>query len=105
MGYSLLCGCNAPWIGTFLYSNQSLRQFNLTFFNELTVLDDVDGYVRIDITEYIEIDVYSLIDLEDILSAHLLTFDIFNDGNRAIQFIQMQVVVDLQSLSDRKSVV
>ena len=63
MGYSLLCGRNASWIGTFLYSNQSLRQFDLTFFNELAVLDDVDGYIRVDIPQNIK--VYVDIPLEE----------------------------------------
>lgn len=76
MGYSLLCGRNASWIGTFLYSNQSLRQFDLTFFNELAVLDDVDGYIRVDIPQnikvYVDILIYLKMSFLPIFS--LLTF-------------------------------
>lgn len=74
------------------------RQF--LFVDNYAVLDDVDGDVMIDKTEYIQIE---LIDralyLDDIFFAHLVAVCVFDDRDAAVHFIQLQVFVDRHALS------
>ena len=99
MGYSLLCGRNASWIGTFLYSNQSLRQFDLTFFNELAVLDDVDGDAGVDIADDIPVKVEHLVDLDDVLAAEFAARNVLEQRDGAVELVKAEDVVELHRLA------
>ena len=95
----LLCCSDTSGVGTFFDPDQTLGKLYLALFNELAIFYDVDGYIRIDISKDIKVYVDILIYLQNILSSHLLTLNILDYSNGAIQLIKMKIVVYLQGFA------
>ena len=66
-------------------------------FDQLPVLDDVDGNARVDVAEDVEVQVNDLSDLDDILFAHFRAFRVFDHGYGAVQLIQPEDPVDIHA--------
>ena len=75
-----------------------LWKMQLLFLIDLVVLDDVDCDIVIDEAEDVEIQRFDrAFHLQDILLAHFAALRVFDDGNRAVKLVELQVVVDLQA--------
>ena len=68
--------------------------------NDLFVLDDIYGNIMIDKTKDIQIQILDgAFNLDDILFSHFLAAGIFDDSNRTVQLIQLQVMIDRHCLA------
>ena len=97
MGQLLLGGGDA----TGVLAEENIRQLGgqhgAALLDQLAVSDDVDGDIGIDIAEDVHIQLDVGVDLDDVLLAHLAAVAVLDDGNRAIQLVQMEQVVDLHA--------
>ena len=94
----LLDGSNAARIPAGDDILDLLWKMQLLFLIDLVVLDDVDCDIVIDEAEDVEIQRFDwAFHLQDILLAHLAALRIFDDGNRAVKLVELQIVVDLQA--------
>ena len=97
---SLLDGSNAARILAFDYVHNLLRQLQLFLCNDFFVLDDIYGNIMIDKTKDIQIQILDgAFNLDDILFSHFLAAGIFDDSNRTVQLIQLQVMIDRHCLA------
>ncbi len=100
LGQLLLDGGDAAWVVAFDDSCDLLGQFQGSLFNDLAILDYVDGDVVINVSQHIKVQGIDVaLDLEDIFFAHGLTLGVLDDGNCGIQFIKSQVSVYLHALA------
>ena len=94
----LLDGSNAARIPAGDDILDLLWKMQLLFLIDLVVLDDVDCDIVIDEAEDVEIQRFDrAFHLQDILLTHLAALRVFDDGNRAVELVELQVVVDLQA--------
>lgn len=78
---------------------QRLWQLGMKFFCALGVMDDIDGDMRIDVAEQVEIEVDNLADFENIFLAQLAGAGVFDDGDLAIQLVELQIFVNLHGFA------
>ena len=70
------------------------------FLDQLAAFDNVDGDVRIDESDDIQINAVGVcLDLENIFFAHGVAAGIFDDGNSAVQLVEFQIMVDQHALA------
>ena len=100
MGQFLLDGCDASRIPAF-HDVVDFPGENQFFFGyDLAVLYDVDGNVMIDDRKDIQIqEIDVAFNLQDILFPHFVAAGVFDDGNTAVQLIQMKILINLHTLS------
>ena len=97
---SLLDRSDAARILAFDHVHNLLRQLQLFLCNDLFVLDDIYGNIMIDKTKDIQIQILDgAFNLDDILLSHFLAAGIFDDSNRTVQLIQLQVMIDRHCLA------
>ena len=72
-----------------------LRELQAPLFNDLTVLDDIDGNVAVDEGQDVQIQrVDVALHLQDVLLAHLAAPGVFDDRNRAVQLVQPKIMIN-----------
>jgi hypothetical protein len=71
----------------------------MVFFDPDAVLDHIDGDVGVDIAQGVQVHVEVGVDLDDVLLAHFAAGGVFDDGNRAVQLVQLQEIVDSHALT------
>ena len=72
-----------------------LRELQAPLFNDLTVLDDIDGNVAVDEGQDVQIQrVDVALHLQDVLLAHLTAPGVFDDRNRAVQLVQPEIMIN-----------
>ena len=82
---------------TFLISFGSDSAFLVTIS---PVFDDVYGDIVVDDGQYVKVKSIDVaFHLQNVLFAHLVASGIFDDGNRTVQLIQLQMVVDGHTFS------
>ena len=75
-------------------------QCELLFGDDLTVFDDIDCDIMIDESKDIKIHkIDRALDLHDIFLAHFAALGIFNDGYAAVQFVKVEILVNLHALA------
>ena len=100
MGQSLLDGSDAALVLAFDDVCDLFWKFQDPFLNDLLVFDDVDGDVVIDETEDVQVEVLDrAFYFDDVLDAHLVALCIFDDGNGAVKFIKLQIMIDSHGLA------
>lgn len=94
----LLDGSDAAGIVAFGDVLDLQRERQALFVHDLVVLDDVDRNVVVDEAEGVQIDfIDGTFDLDDIFLAHLVAAGVFDDGDATVEFIQIQIVIDLHA--------
>ena len=72
-----------------------LRELQAPLFNDLTVLDDIDGNVAVDEGQDVQIQrVDVALHLQDVLLAHLAAPGVLDDRNRAVQLVQPKIMIN-----------
>ena len=79
--------------------HQLLGQLQVLLGNPLTVADNVDGDVGVDVAQHVQIHLHGRVDLDDVLFAHAVAADVLDDGHGAVQLIQVEVLVDVHALA------
>lgn len=75
-----------------------LRERQNLLLHNLLTLDDIHGDVVIDEAEDVQVQGAGVtFYLQDILFPHLVAAGIFDDGDAAVQLIQLQIVIELQA--------
>ena len=75
-------------IRTVDHIGETLGKLDRFLFHDLLVFDDVNGDVMVDVAKHIQIHhIETTLDLQDILSSHLVAAGIFDDGNLAVQLV------------------
>ena len=68
------------------------------FIDDLVILDDIDSDLMVDKTQGIQINlVNGAFDLDDVFFSHLITAGVLDDGDAAVKFIQIQILIDLHT--------
>ena len=97
---SLFDGCDAARIFAADHIFDLFRKLKQFLFYDLFILDDVDCDVVIDESQDIQIHkIDRAFDLHNIFASHLAAFRIFDDRHAAVQFVQMQIFVNLHTFS------
>ena len=69
-------------------------------FDQFPALDDVHSDIRVDESDDVQIDGVGIgLDLEDVLLAHGIAAGIFDDRDRAVHFVQFQMMIDQHAAS------
>lgn len=77
-----------------------LWQCELLLGDNLTVFDDIDCDIVIDESKDVKIHkIDRTLDLHDIFFAHFAALGIFNDGYTAVQFVKVEILVNLHALA------
>ena len=74
-------------------------QFRMEFLHLFAVLNDADCHVGVHVAQYAQIHVQHAVDLDDVFLAHFLAVYIAQDGNGAVQFIQMQEMIQFHAFA------
>ena len=71
------------------------------FFGEdLSVLDDVYGDIVVNEPVDIQVHkIYGTLDLHDVVLSHFTALCVFDDGNTAVQFVKVEIPIDLHALA------
>ena len=70
------------------------------FGDDLAVLDDVYGDIVVNEPEDIQVHkIYGTLDLHDVFLSHFTAFCVFDDGNTAVQFVKVEIPIDLHALA------
>ncbi len=77
----------------------SVRHFQLHLLDGLPLLDDVHRGVRVDQPEEIVVDVDDIVDLDDVLLAHLLAVGVADERDIIIGLVKVQIVEHLDSVA------
>ena len=86
MGQSLLDGSDASGVAAFDDIFDLFGKYQFFLLYDLTVFDDVDGDVVVDVAENIEVDgVERSLDLDDVFPAHLVALRVLDDCDGAVQ--------------------
>lgn len=94
----LLDGSDAAGVAASGHILDFLWQGQPFFLYDAVVLYDIDGDVVIDEAQSVQIDgVDGTLDLDDIFLAHLVAPGVFDDGHAAVEFIQIQILIDLHA--------
>ena len=97
---TLLDGSDAARVLAFDNICDLLWKLQDSFFNDILVLDDVDGDVVIDETENVQVKVFDrAFYLDDVLDTHFVALGILDDGNGAVKFIKLQIMIDSHGLA------
>ena len=96
---SWFCRCDTARIFTFFHIDQFFGQCQLLFLDRLSVLDDADCDIWIDVTQHIQIHIVLLINLQDVLLPHLAALDVLQDGNGTVELVKFEVVIYLKCLA------
>ena len=94
----LLDGSDASWVLAFDYVPDLFGKRKRFFGDDLSVLNDV--YSDIVINEAKDIQVHEIngaFNFHDIFLPHFATLCIFDNGNTAVQFVKVKVLVDLHA--------
>ena len=87
---TLLNGSDAAGIFAFDDVRDLFWQSEDFFLHDLFILDDVDGDVVIDKTKDIQLQITNgTFHLDDVLGSHFVAAGIFDDGNGAVQLVQL----------------
>lgn len=90
LGKLLLDGGDASGVLAMNDIGELLGKLYGFLFNDLAILNDIDGDVVIYITENIKVyDIEITLDLQDILAAHLIAVRVLDDRYLAIKLIQL----------------
>ena len=96
----LLNGSDAAGIPAFDDVFDLFWQTQISFLNDLAVLDHIDGDVMVDKTENIDIQCIDItLHLQDILFSFFIAARIFDDRNCTIQFIKLEKMLDRQAFA------
>ena len=77
-----------------------LGESELLLRYDLFIFNDVDRDVVIDESKDIQIhEIDRALNLHDVLLAHFAALGILDDGNAAVQFVEMKVFIDLHTLA------
>ncbi len=97
---ALLDGCDAARVFAADHIADLFGQFQIFLLDDLLIFDNVDRDVVIDKSEYVEIhEINGTFDLDDILSSHFVALSVLDDRHAAVQFIKVQIFVDIHTLS------
>ena len=92
---------NASGIFALYNTNYFFGQFKADFFRNLTVLNNVDGNVGVNVAQHIIVQVDDLVDLQDVLFSVLAAGGILDDGHFAVHAVQAQLFIQVQTLTSR----
>lgn len=96
----MLYGSDAPGIFAPDDISDLLWQVQAFLLNDLLVLDDIDGDIVINETENVQVHkINGALDLHDIFFAHLAALRIFDNGNAAVQLVQMEIFINVHTPS------
>ena len=77
-----------------------IRKFQFFFGNDLLVLDYVYSNVMIDKAENVKIEILNrAFNLDDIFLTHFVAARVLDDGNGAVKFIKLQIMIDSHGLA------
>ena len=94
----LLDGCNASRVLAADHIADLFREFQLFLLNDLFILDDIDRDVVINESENIQIhEVDRALNLDNIFPAHFIALCVLDDGDAAVQLVQMQIFVNVHT--------
>ena len=97
---SLFDGCDASRVPAADHIADLFGKFQLLFLDDLLVFYDIDRDIVIDESENIQIhEVDRALDLNDIFLAHLIAPGILDDGDTAVQLVEVQVFIDIHASS------
>ena len=97
---SLFNGSDAAWILAFDHVDNLIRKFQFFFCNDLLVLDYVYSNVMIDKAENVKIEILNrAFNLDDIFLTHFVAARVLDDGNGAVKFIKLQIMIDSHGLA------
>lgn len=71
----------------------------LFLFAKNAVLYDVNGDIRIDIAENIEVNLHFGINFDNILIAHFFAADMLYDCNRAVKLVKLKMGINLHAVA------
>lgn len=74
-----------------------LRHGEFFLFDDFAVVDDIDSDVAIEKAQDVEVDIQQAFYFDDIFFAHGVAFCIFDNGNATIEFVQLQVFVNIHA--------
>ena len=69
---------------------QSLRQLEVQLLFQLAVFDQIDSDVAVDVAEHVEVDIDTVIDLDDVLLAIFRAVRVLNDRDTVIHLVEPQ---------------
>lgn len=97
---SLLDRCDAARIFTLDDIADFLWKTDALLVDDFSILNDIDGHVRIDEADNGEIQLVNrALYLENVLVSHLLALCVDDHRDRAVKLVKLQIVIDLQSLA------
>ena len=74
--------------------------FQLSFFDDLFIFDDVDRDVMIDESYNVQIEcIDGAFHLDDVFFAHLVAFGVFDDRDLVVCLVELQIVIDRHGFS------
>lgn len=99
VGQLLLGGGDAAGILAADHIGELGRQEQLLLFHGDTVFDDGHGNIGVYIAQNVHVDLNLRVNLDDVLLAHLVAGGVLDDGNGAVQLVQLQEPIQLHALS------
>ena len=97
---ALLDGCDAARVFAADHIADLFGQFQIFLFNDLLIFNNVDRDIVIDESEDVKIhEINGAFDLDDIFFAHLVALCVLDDRHTAVQFVKVQIFVDIHALS------
>ena len=95
----LLRGSDTSGVFTFNHIGQSLRQFQMLLFLQLSVFNPVNGDIAVYVAQHFKIQFNLIVNLDDVLFSVFAAAYILDNRHAAVQLIQPQVVLNLHALS------
>ena len=94
----LFNGSDAARIAAFCHIFDFLWKRQAFLFHNAVVFDDVDRDIMINEPQRFQVNgVDGTFDLDDVFFSHLVAAGIFNNGNAAVELVQVQVLIDLHA--------
>ena len=78
---------------------QSLGQLNVLFLGDDAVFYNINGNMGADVANNVKINVKAAVYLDNVLAAHNLTGGVLDKGNRAVQSVKLQQLIELHCLT------
>ena len=69
----------------------------MLLFHNAPVLNDVDGHVRVDVAQHVQVHADVVVDFDDVLAPHEGGLHILDNGHGALQLVQVQVFVNVHA--------
>ena len=91
----LLNGCDTARVFTADDTRNRLWEVGMNFLHPLSAADNIDGNVRINITQHVVVQVNDLIDFQNIFFPILAAGGVFDDRHLTFQLIQAQIPVEV----------